>query len=345
MRREGIAAAVAIMLASTSAQAETGYIYIDAEATYSIIGLDPASGELGVAVQSDTIAVGSRTRWGRGGVAAIASQASSNPMFGEMGVLLLERGWSPEEARDFMVRGDNGALNRQFAIIDMQGRTAAWTSPNITDWKGHLCGENFCVQGNTLTGPDVLLDMAKAFEETEGHLAERLVAGLAAAEAAGGDRRGTQSAGVLVMRPRSIQGYGDWSLDLRVDEHSDPVGELARVLNTRRSQDQLSGLNTLMQNGDFDTVAARIGRALELDPRSSRAFLARADLGMAMEDTGMALEALASAIALNPKAFHQILRNNRFAAMHEDPAFLALGDASTFGPLPPSAPDGITVVD
>ena len=345
MRSQTLAVAAAAVLAAAPAHAETGYIYIDAEATYSIIGLDPEAGELGVGVQSDTIAVGSRTRWGRGGVAAIASQASSNPMFGEMGVMLLERGWSPEEARDFMVRGDNGALNRQFAIIDMQGRTAAWTSPNITDWKGHLCGENFCVQGNTLTGPEVLLDMARAFEETDGPLAERLVAGLAAAEAAGGDRRGTQSAGVLVMRPRSIQGYGDWALDLRVDEHTDPVGELARVLATRRSQEQLSGLNNLIRDGDFDTVAARIERALELHPGSARAYLAKADLAMAMDDTDMAIEALAGAIAANPKAFFQVLRNARFEAIHDDPAFLALGDASQFAELPASAPDGIVLSD
>lgn len=324
---------------------ELNYIYEDSEATYSIVALDPETGELGIGVQSDTIAVASRTRWGRGGVAAIASQASSNPMFGELGVLLLERGFSPEEALEMMVRMDNGALNRQFAIIDIQGRTAAWTSPNITDWKGHLCGENFCAQGNTLVGPEVIQDMASTFLSTEGSLIERILAGLEAAEAAGGDRRGTQSAGILILRPRSIQDYGDWAIDLRVDESPAPLVELRRILNARFSQQQLSGLGTLINEGQYDEALTRIEAALELDPTSARAFLARANVFMAMGDSDETIESLASAIDVNSKVFFQVLRNDSFAPIHDDPAFLALGDIEGFAPLAPSAPEGLPALD
>lgn len=335
----------ALTMLSGTAFSELDYIYEDSEATYSIVAFDPETGELGIGVQSDTIAVASRTRWGKGGVAAIASQASSNPMFGELGVLLLERGFSPEEAVEMMVNMDDGALNRQFAIIDSQGRTAAWTSPDITDWKGHLCGENFCAQGNTLTGPEVLQDMASAFSSAEGSLIERILVALEAAEAAGGDRRGTQSAGILILRPRSIQDYGDRAIDLRVDESSAPLVELRRILNARFSQQQLSGLGTLINEEQYDEALTRIEAALELDPSSARAFLARANVFMAMGNSDETIESLARAIDVNPKVFFQVLRNDSFAAIHDDPAFLALGDIEGFAPLAPSAPEGLPELD
>ena len=337
-----IAIPAVIGVISTASADETDYIYEDGQGTFSIVALDPETGELGVGVQSNTIAVGSRTRWGKGGVAAIASQASSNPMFGELGVLLLERGFTPEEARDMMVAMDNGALRRQFAIIDINGNTAAWTSPEITDWKGHMCGENYCVQGNTLTGPEVLIDMATAFVESEGlPLAERILLGLEAAEAAGGDRRGTQSAGILILYPRSIAGYGDWALDLRVDESNAPLVELRRVYEARLSQQALGGLGTLIEEGNFDEALGRVDNALALDPESARAYIAQAEIYMAMEDTEAAIGALAMAIEFNPKTFNQILRDDDFEAIHDDPAFLELGDITMFHELAPAAPEGL----
>jgi hypothetical protein len=125
------------------------------EGTFSIIGRDPATGQLGMAVHSKTIAVGSRTRGGKGGLAVFAHQSASNPMYSALGIELLEAGLSPQQALDMMLRADEGRNSRQMAILDAQGRTAAWTSPAITDWKGHKCGVNYCAQGNTLTRREV----------------------------------------------------------------------------------------------------------------------------------------------------------------------------------------------
>ena len=135
------------------------------EGTFSIIGRDPATGELGIAVQSKTIAVGARTRGGKGGLAVFAHQSSSNPMYSTLGVELLEAGMTPQQALDMMLRSDEGRANRQVAILDIQGRTAAFTSPTITDWKGHRCGTNYCAQGNTLVGPEVVDAMAQLVGE------------------------------------------------------------------------------------------------------------------------------------------------------------------------------------
>lgn len=218
---------------SAAAQQSPGYPP-EIDATYSIIALDPSTGELGMAVQSRTIAVGSRTRGGRGGLAIFAHQAASNPMYSRLGIELLEQGMTPQQALDFTLRADNGGGSRQVAIIDIHGRTAAWTSPTISDWKGHRCGENYCAQGNTLAGPDVVEAMAHSFENSSGPLAVRLLDALDAAQAAGGDRRGMQSAALLILRPLALQGFSDVALDLRVDEHTQPLAELRRILTLVR---------------------------------------------------------------------------------------------------------------
>ena len=204
------------------------------EGTFSIIALDSATGELGMAVTSRTIAVGSRTRGGKGGLAIFAHQSASSPMFSEMGIELLQNGMTPQQALDFLLRADNGGNTRQVAIIDIKGRTAAWTSPTIEEWKGHKCGKNFCAQGNTLTGPEVVDQMAKTFESSTGPLAERLITALDAGQAAGGDKRGRQSAALLILRPLALAGFSDIALDLRVDEHTDPLIELRRIYNLTR---------------------------------------------------------------------------------------------------------------
>jgi uncharacterized Ntn-hydrolase superfamily protein len=150
-------------------------------------------------------------------------------MYSELGVELLLAGFTPDSALAFLLRADNGGMNRQVSILDAQGRTAAWTSPTISDWKGHKCGVNYCAQGNTLTGPEVVDAMAASFESATGSLAWKLVNALAAGDAAGGDRRGRQSASVLILRPLG-QNYSDRWLDLRVDEHATPIPELSRIL-------------------------------------------------------------------------------------------------------------------
>lgn len=310
-----------------------------AHATYSVVAYDPDTGHLGVAVQSDTVAVGARVRWGMAGVAAIASQASSNPMMGEIGVTLIQRGFSPEEARDMLVKMDNGAANRQFAIVDTKGRSAGWTGEKTSGFAGHICQPNFCVEANTMTGPEVQNAMALAYVKTAGEklpLVERLIAVLEAAEAAGGDRRGKQSAGVMIFAQRSVAGYGDHMIDLRVDDHAEPVQELRRVYNVSQARNMPNTVSEDIAAGRFEKALSDVAKKLALDPRSDDALADRARVQLAQKDTKGAIATLKAAIAMNPKLYQQVLRNEDFKALWENAAYRALGDYSRFKPLAPS---------
>lgn len=313
----------------------------EAGATYSVVALDPATGQLGVAVQSNTISVGARVRWGEAGVAAIASQASSNPMMGEVGVLLIQRGFSATEARDFLVAMDKGIDSRQFAIVDFKGNSAGWTGANNSGWAGHICQPNFCVEANTMTGPEVVNDMAVAYLKAAAAglpLAERLLNVLDAAEAAGGDRRGTQSAGLMIFEKRKIADYGDHALDLRVDESENPLAELRRIYNANIAGGPTANLDKLIAAKDFDGALAATEAALKLDPQRDAAYVQKAQVYLAMGDKPAAVKALAVAVKLNPKQYYQVLRNDAFKVVWDDPDYRALGDYSRFAALKPSVP-------
>ena len=149
-----------------------------------------------------------------------------------------------------MVASDEGRDRRQVAILDMDGRTAAWTGTGASDWKGHRCGRDYCAQGNILVGPEVVDAMAASFEASNGPLAERLMDALDAAEAAGGDARGKQSGAILVVAPRAGSGgFSDRVVDIRVDDHARPLGELRRVLNLFRSGQMVRNANASMAQG------------------------------------------------------------------------------------------------
>src|SRR5262245_52530724 len=222
---------------------------IESEGTFSIIARDSASGELGMAVHSKAHAVGSRTISAKGGVAVIAHQATSNPMYGQIGLELVERGMTPQQALDYMLRADEGRDSRQVAILDMEGRSAAWTGSRPQDWKGHRCTPDYCVQGNILAGPQVLDGMARAFEAAAGQpLAERLLAALDGGQAAGGDRRGMQSAALMIVKPLAgAAGFSDRVIDARVDDHRSPITELRRVFNVFRANLMIVDANRHLQ--------------------------------------------------------------------------------------------------
>jgi uncharacterized Ntn-hydrolase superfamily protein len=294
------------------------------EGTFSIIGRDPATGELGIAVQSKTIAVGARTRGGKGGVAIFAHQASSNPMYSALGVELLEAGMTPQQALDMMLRSDEGRDTRQVAILDIQGRTAAFTSPSINDWKGHQCGMNYCAQGNILVGPEVVDAMARSFEASRGPLAERLLEALEAGQAQGGDRRGTQSASLMILKPLVIGGFGDRALDLRVDEHRAPIPELRRILNAVRSGEMLSEANTRISANDLKGAMDKAIAARDKSATSDAAWVRIADIHLRMGQKAEAMAALTKAVELNPANKQQLLRNDDFKAVHADPAFIKI---------------------
>jgi uncharacterized Ntn-hydrolase superfamily protein len=315
----------AVLLTLLSAEGAVAQIYrFGEEGTFSIIGRDPDTGELGMAVQSKTIAVGSRTRGGKGGVAIIAHQAGSNPMYSSIGIELLEAGMSPQQALDMMLRSDEGRNNRQVSILDIQGRTASWTGPANSEWKGSKCGANYCAQGNTLAGPGVVDAMAKSFESSRGRLAERLLDALDAGQAEGGDKRGMESAGLMILKPLAVQGFGDRELDLRVDESPNPFVELRRILNAVRSGEMVSEANARLNAKDQKGALEKAVAARDKCPTNDNALITIARIQFEMGQKAQALIALHQAVALNPSNRKQFLINKNFEGLYNDPEFIAI---------------------
>jgi uncharacterized Ntn-hydrolase superfamily protein len=200
--------------------------------TWSIIAKDSATGQIGIAVATKFFAVGALVPHIAPGIGGIATQALVNPYYGIDGLKLLREGKSPQDALDCLIAADSGAATRQLHILDTVGRIAAHTGSECIDWCGHMQGDGFSIAGNMLAGRGVLDDTAKAFV-ANAHLpfALRLLAAMRAGEAAGGDKRGRQSAALL------IHDTEDWpSLDLRVDDHPDPLAELERLEQVSRDR-------------------------------------------------------------------------------------------------------------
>lgn len=203
--------------------------------TFSIVARDPANGDLGVAVQSKFLAVGSVVPFAQAGIGAVATQSYANVAYGPEGLRLMAAGWTAEEALSHALSIDLDAAHRQVLMVDAAGGAAAHTGEECFDWAGHIVGDSYACAGNILVSEATVGAMAKAFEETQGPLPERLVAALAAGQAAGGDGRGQQSAALLVARAAgSYGGRGDRCVDLRVDDHVEPITELQRILGLHR---------------------------------------------------------------------------------------------------------------
>jgi uncharacterized Ntn-hydrolase superfamily protein len=218
-------------------------------ATFSILGYDPQTGEVGGAVQSRVFSVGNGVLWAEPGVGAVATQAIVDVSYGPKGLALLRAGLQPEAIIKAIWESDPNPHpanwtkeGRQFAVIDAQGHTAVYTGPKATAWAGHLQGQHCTAQGNILAGEPVVQGMVKAFESTTGHLSVRLTAALEAGQAAGGDKRGMQSAAILIVG----KGLGVWLnndtvLRLQVDDSPEPIKEMRRLVdawNERRAKGQ-----------------------------------------------------------------------------------------------------------
>jgi uncharacterized Ntn-hydrolase superfamily protein len=202
--------------------------------TFSIAAFDPDRKEWGVAVASKYLAVGSVVPWARTGVGAVATQSFVNVTYGPRGLELLAEGKSAEEVIKLLTDADEGKARRQVGIVDAQGNAAAFTGEKCLPWAGHKTAKHYTCQGNLLAGEEVVRAMAKAYEEAKGRLAWRLMESLEAGEHAGGDKRGKQSAAILVVREKGgPNGLGDRLIDFRVDDHDKPVQELARILALR----------------------------------------------------------------------------------------------------------------
>ena len=199
--------------------------------TYSLVAYDDASRQWGVATQSKFLAVGSVVPWGRADVGALATQSYANPAYGPDGLALLASGLSASEVVEHLTRADAGRDQRQLGVVDAQGRAATYTGLGCLEWAGGRTGDGYAAQGNILVSGDTIDAMAMAYEGSAGApLAERLIGALTAAQDAGGDRRGQQSAALLVVQRDG--GYGGLShvlIDLRVDDHPTPIAELRRL--------------------------------------------------------------------------------------------------------------------
>jgi uncharacterized Ntn-hydrolase superfamily protein len=197
--------------------------------TFSLVARDGK--QWGVAVQSKFLAVGSVVSWAEPRVGAIATQAYANPRYGPDGLALLREGLSAAEVVERLVGADDGRAERQLGVVDAAGRSAAWTGEECMDWAGHRTGDGYAAQGNILVGQETVDALAETFDAGAGRsLAERLIDCLAAAQAAGGDRRGQQSAALLVVeRNGGYARMSDVLVDLRVDDHESPIDELRRL--------------------------------------------------------------------------------------------------------------------
>jgi uncharacterized Ntn-hydrolase superfamily protein len=198
--------------------------------TFSIVAADPTVPEWGVAVASKFPAVGAVVPWARAGAGAVATQSYANTSFGPRGLDLMAGGMSARESLDQMLAEDQGRAQRQVGLVDASGSPASFTGGECMAWAGERTGTGYACQGNILVGQEVVEEMAAAFEGTDGDLIDRVVAALVAGDGAGGDRRGRQSAAIVVVRQGGgYGGYTDRYVDLRVDDHPDAVTELVRV--------------------------------------------------------------------------------------------------------------------
>lgn len=203
--------------------------------TFSIVAYDPRKEEWGVAVQSKFLAAAAVVSWAQAKAGALATQAWANASYGPEGLRLLEEGLSAEEVVKRLTETDEGREHRQVGVVDGLGRAFSFTGSECLPWAGHIISQGYTCQGNILVSEETVEAMAKAFEETEGELADRLVASLLAGQKAGGDSRGQQSAGLLVVREKGgYGGFSDRAIDLRVDDHPTPILELKRLLGLHK---------------------------------------------------------------------------------------------------------------
>ena len=238
--------------------------------TYSIVARDPKSGQLGVAVQSHWFSVGSLVPWAKSGVGAVATQSFVEISYGPLGLDMMQAGKTAPEALKSLLASDPHPDVRQVAMIDAMGNVAAHTGENCIAAAGHRMGKNFSVQANLMLNDTVWAAMASAFERTSGSLADRMLAALEAAEGEGGDIRGRQSAAILVVRGKSTgRPWDDRVVDLRIEDHPDPIPELRRILHLHKAYERMNRGDELMADGEVDRALKEYAAAEEMAPESS----------------------------------------------------------------------------
>ncbi|MEO0899429.1 MAG: DUF1028 domain-containing protein [Bacteroidota bacterium] len=237
--------------------------------TYSIVARDSVTGELGVAVQSHWFSVGSLVTWAEAGVGAIATQSFVNPDFGPQGLALLKTGLSAQQTLDALIASDEGRAVRQVAIVDAQGRVAAHTGSKCIQPAGHIVGKQYSVQANLMSNDKIWPAMSAAYEQAEGPLAERLMTAMHAAQEAGGDIRGKQSAAILIVKPTSTgKVWQDRVVDLRVEDHPTPIQEMTRLLKVHRAYEHMNKGDLAVEEGDTEKALSEYGAAEAMFPEN-----------------------------------------------------------------------------
>jgi len=235
--------------------------------TYSIVARDPETGEMGVAVQSHWFSVGSIVAWGEAGVGVVATQSFVNPSFGPRGLDLLKKGMTAQEVVELLISTDEGREVRQLAIVDSKGNSFAYTGAKCISEAGHFVGNGYSVQANMMLNNTVWNAMSKTFENTKAPLAERLIAALEAAQNEGGDIRGKQSACLLVVRGDATGNlWEDRLIDLRVEDHSDPVTEIKRLLNVYRAYEHMNKGDLAVEKNDMKLAMDEYNAAMKMFP-------------------------------------------------------------------------------
>jgi len=294
-------------------------------ATFSIVARDPVTQELGVAVQSRAFRAGAIVPFAKAGVGAIATQAAANQSYGPRGLAMLEQGMSPEEVVQKLTSEDNGRDTRQLAVIDAKGRLKAYTGKGTNAWAGHIEGKDYSVQGNILAGEAVVKGMAKAFEETKGELAERLMAALEGGQAGGGDARGMQAGAIFVVKPITDPNVTtDRWIDVRVDDSPNPFKELRRLLNISLAgrQSQMSG--RLATEGKFPEAIEAQKKAISMNPNDDQLVYGLAQRYAQSGDAANAVKTLRQAIAKHAGWKTLAGRNVNFDRIKNDPEFKKL---------------------
>jgi uncharacterized Ntn-hydrolase superfamily protein len=235
--------------------------------TFSIVARDPDTGELGVAVQSHWFSVGPIVAWAEAGVGAVATQSFVDPSYGKNGLDLMRAGKSAPDTLKELLGKDDAKEVRQVAMIDAQGRVEAWTGRNDIQAAGHIVGKNFSVQANLMLNDKVWPAMARAFENTKGDLADRMLAALDAAQAEGGDIRGRQSAALIVVTGKPTgQAWKDRTFDLRVDDSPQPLQELRRLVRLQRAYNHMNAGDLAVEKKDNEGALREYSAAEKLVP-------------------------------------------------------------------------------
>jgi len=238
--------------------------------TYSIVARDPATGDLGVAVQSHWFSVGSMVPWAEAGVGAVATQSFVDPSYGPLGLALMRAGRSAPEALQALLAGDPGRDVRQVGMVDASGKVATHTGRLDIPEAGGLAGDGYVVQANLMEKATVWPAMARAFERAKGDLAERLLAALDAAEWESGDIRGRQSAAMLVVKAKgSGRPWADRIFDLRVEDHPDPLAELRRLVRVQRAYNHMTAGDDCVAVKDWACAEREYGAAEAMEPQNA----------------------------------------------------------------------------